>query len=87
VAVVRFVVEQAGCPSCASLIREALDVIADVDGIEIDEAADLATVHLQQRSNLSEQTVADVLETVSRDSGHAYRVQPGSWVAREVPLG
>jgi frataxin-like iron-binding protein CyaY len=87
VAVVRFVVEQAGCPSCASLIREALDAIADVDGIEIDEVADLATVHLQQRSNLSEQTVADVLELASRDSGHAYRVKPGSWVAREVPLG
>ena len=86
-AVVRFVVEQAGCPSCASLIREALDAIADVDAIGIDEAADLATVRLQQGSNLSEQTVADVLQTASRDSGHAYRIQPGSWVAGEVPLG
>ena len=84
---VRFVVEQAGCPSCASLIREALDAIADVDGIEIDEAADVATVHLQQGANLSEQTVADLLQTVSRDSGHGYRVQPGSWIAGEVPLG
>ena len=85
-AVVRFVVEQAGCPSCGSLIREALDAIADVEGIEIDEAADLATVRLQQGSNPSQQTVGRVLETVSRDSGHAYRVQPGSWVVGEVPL-
>ena len=84
---IRFVVEQAGCPSCASLIREALDAIADVAGIEIDEAADRATVRLQRGSNVSEQTVADVLETVSRDSGHAYRVQPGSWVAGEAVLG
>ena len=83
---VRFVVEQAGCPSCASLIREALDAIADVEGIEIDEAADIATVRLQRGSNPSQQTVGRVLETVSRDSGHAYRVQPGSWVAGEVPL-
>ena len=82
---VRFVVEQAGCPSCASLIREALDAIADVDGIEIDEVADLATVRLRQGANPSQQTVEGVLETVSRDSGHAYRVQPGSWVAGEVP--
>ena len=85
-AVVHFVVEQAGCQSCASLIREALNAIADVEVIEIDEAADLATVHLKQGSNPSQQTVAGVLETVSRDSGHAYRVQPGSWVAGEVPL-
>ena len=86
-AVIRFNVEQAGCPSCASLIREALDAIADVEGIEIDESADLAVVRLQQGANLSEQIVADVLEMVSRDSGHAYRVQPGSWVADEVRLG
>lgn len=83
---VRFVVEQAGCPSCASLIREALDAIADVEGIEIDEAADRATVRLRQGSNPSQQSVGRVLETVSRDSGHAYRVMPGSWVAGEVSL-
>ena len=84
---VRFAVEQAGCPSCASRIRDALDTIADVEAIDIDEGADLAIVRLGQSSNPSEQTVADVLETVSRGSGHAYRVQPGSWVAGEVPLG
>ena len=82
-----FTVEQAGCPSCASLIREALGAIAVVAGIEIDEAADLATVRLEQGSNPSQRTVASVLETVSRNSGHAYRVQPGSWVEGEVSLG
>lgn len=84
---VRFVIEQAGCPSCASLIRDALETISDVEAIDIDEGADLAKVRLGQASDPSEQTVADVLEAVSRGSGHAYRVQPGSWVADEVPLG
>lgn len=84
---VRFVIEQAGCSSCASLIRDALGTIADVEAIDIDEDADLAMVRLGQSSNASEQTVADVLEAVSRGSGHAYRVQSGSWVADEVQLG
>ena len=83
---VRFVIEQAGCPSCASLIRDALDTITDVEAIDIDGDADLAIVRLGQSSHASEQTVADVLEAVSRESGHAYRVQPGSWVADAVPL-
>ena len=80
---VRVVVGRAAWPSCASVIREALDAIADVEGIEIDEAADRATVRLQHGSNPSQQTVARMLETVPREPGHTYRVQPVSWLAGE----
>jgi copper chaperone CopZ len=75
---VQFVVEQAGCSSCAVRIREALGEIATVRQVEIDEAADVAVVRLSSRS-VSEKSVNDVLGAASQGSGHRYRVQSDSW--------
>jgi copper chaperone CopZ len=79
VTVVEFVVEQAGCSSCADRVRGALEPIATVDPIEIDEAADAAAVRLRSASLLSEETVGEALREASVGSGHEYRVQAGSW--------
>jgi hypothetical protein len=80
VADVRFVVEQAGCPTCAARIRGALEAIATVDAIEIDEAADIASVSVAGSSGVFEDAVVLALQKASAGSGHEYRVQPGSWV-------
>jgi copper chaperone CopZ len=74
---VTFVVEQAGCESCAARVRAALDPIAAVDSIEVDEAADAATV--RAAGPLTEDRVNTALATASDGSGHVYRVRPGSW--------
>jgi copper chaperone CopZ len=80
VADVRFVVEQAGCSSCAARIRGALEAIVTVEAIEIDEAADVASVSLADSSGVFEDAVVVALQNVSSGSGHEYRVRPGSWV-------
>jgi copper chaperone CopZ len=80
VADVRFVVEQAGCSSCAARIRAALEAIATVEVIEIDESADVALVSLADSSGLSEDAIVVALQKASTNSGHEYRVQAGSWV-------
>jgi hypothetical protein len=72
-----FEVEQAGCESCAELVREALSPLGTVGEIEIDEEADSATVRLA--SDASVDDVNRALLEVSHGSGHAYRVKPGSW--------
>ena len=41
-----FEVEEAGCESCAALVRGALEPLATVESVEVDEAADRATVRL-----------------------------------------
>ncbi len=74
-----FVVEEAGCESCAALVREALEPLGAVESIEVDEAADTSKVNLA-----AETTEADVnaaLADASAGVGHTYRVQPGSWRA------
>ncbi|MDQ3672468.1 MAG: heavy-metal-associated domain-containing protein [Actinomycetota bacterium] len=76
----RFEVEHAGCPSCAARIRGALEAIATVEVIEIDERADTAAVRLADSSRVLEEAVALALQKASAGSGHEYRVQPGSWV-------
>ena len=76
---VDFVVEQAGCTSCAARISQALAQIATVHEIELDEAADVAVVRVSLA--VSEERVNEVLGEVSEGSGHRYRVQPGSWRA------
>ncbi len=81
---VEFVVEHAGCSSCAGRVRRALEPIATVETIEIDEAADAADVRLRSAVPLSEGTVRDVLREASVGSGHEYSVQPGSWRAAEL---
>lgn len=77
---VSFVVEQAGCSSCAARIRGALEAIATVEAVEIDEAADIASVALADSSGVFEDAVVLALQIASAGSGHEYRVQPGSWV-------
>ena len=78
---VRFVVEHAGCPTCAARIHDALAAIATVETIEIDEKADVASVRLVDGDAVSEQTIAAALEAISVGAGHDYRVQPGSWLS------
>ena len=75
---VQFVVEQAGCTSCAARIREALGEIATVQAVDIDEAADVAVVRVSSPS-ASEEAVNDVLGAASHGSGHLYRIRSGSW--------
>ena len=82
-AVVEFVVEQAGCSSCAELVRTALHEIATVEAIEVDEEADAAAVRLRSSDRISEDAVGRLLSEAA-GSGHEYRVQPGSW--RALPL-
>ena len=78
---IRFVVEQAGCASCAARIGDALAKIATVKEIDVDETADVAAVRVAPSSDLSENAVRLALESASQDSGHEYRLQPGSWLA------
>lgn len=72
-----FVVEQAGCASCAELVRDALSSVGTIDGIEIDEAADVASVRLSSEARPSGEDLDALLADVSVP-GHAYRVRPGS---------
>jgi copper chaperone CopZ len=74
-----FEVEQAGCGSCASRVRGALEPLGTVGEIGIDEQADSATVTLTPNGQIGEDEVNGVLLDVSHGSGHAYRVRPGSW--------
>jgi copper chaperone CopZ len=74
---VQFVIEQAGCTSCAARIHEALAEVATVEAVDIDEAVDVALVRLS--GSVSESRVNDVLGGASQGSGHRYRVQSGSW--------
>lgn len=73
-----FEVEQAGCPSCAALVRDALEEVATVLDVTVDESADLATVQLSAGASVSEADVDALLREASPE-GHAYRVRPGSW--------
>jgi copper chaperone CopZ len=78
---VEFVVDQAGCSSCADRIRTALEAVATVHAIEIDEEADAASVRLRSPDPISEEAVGRLLSEAAGGSGHEYRVQPGSWRA------
>ena len=73
-----FEVEEAGCDSCAALVRGALEPLATVESVEVDEAADRATVRLDAAPELAEADVAAALAGASAGAGHAYRVRPGS---------
>lgn len=74
---VAFTVEQAGCESCGELIGAALGRLGTVESLEIDEAADLATVVLSGPP--SRDDVDAALAEASGGAGHAYRVRAGSW--------
>lgn len=74
-----FRVEQAGCESCAELVREALEDVAPVAEITVDEQEDRAFVRLASAADLSERDVNRLLIEASAGTGHAYRIEPGSW--------
>jgi hypothetical protein len=76
-----FEVEEAGCSSCAERVRAAITPLATVESVEIDESADLATVHAWSDGRLLESAVNNALADASHGAGHAYRVKPGSWRA------
>lgn len=76
-----FVVEEAGCDSCAARVRSALEPLGSVQAIDVDHAADVATVRLDYEGVLSEETVNRALKRASEEAGHTYRVKPGSFGA------
>jgi copper chaperone CopZ len=75
---VQFVVEHAGCMSCAARIRDALAELGTVGKVDVDEVVDVAVVRMSA-AEVSESRVNDVLRTASEGSGHIYRIRPGSW--------
>ena len=77
---VTFVVEQAGCESCAARVRKALEPLAGVRSIEIHEQEDEATVRAE--GGLTEDQANEALAQASAGSGHVYRVRAGSWATR-----
>ena len=80
---VLFVVEQAGCNSCATRVRDAIAGFGTVHDVAIDEVADVARVSLSVGATaLSEDAVNQALREASVGAGHEYRVQPGSWRAQ-----
>lgn len=74
-----FQVEQAGCASCAELIRETLEELVPVADVAIDEDADLATVRLAPGAAPTVDAVERLLAEAAQGTGHEYRVRPGSW--------
>lgn len=74
---VTFVVEAAGCETCATRVRTALEPLVAVEVVSIDEAADEAVV--RAAGEVSEDAVNEALQAASPDARHAYRVRPGSW--------
>jgi copper chaperone CopZ len=76
---VSFLVEEAGCDSCAVRVREALEPLGIVQSLEVDEAADAATVTLG--GDATQEHVELALAAASAGAGHTYRVRPGSWRA------
>ena len=76
---VEFLVEQAGCASCAKLIREALGELGRIERVEVDEEADVALVGLEPNGVISPRDAQRILDGISAEAGHAYRVRPGSW--------
>jgi copper chaperone CopZ len=73
-----FVVEQAGCASCAARVRLALADVVRVDGIEIDDDADTAFVRVSG-DDVSKRRVEAAIDAASEGSGHTYRIRAGSW--------
>lgn len=75
---VSFIVEQAGCPSCASKVRQALAPLGEVEDVVVDESADVGIVRLETSEEVSEERVNALLAEAS-GSGHAYKVRSGSF--------
>jgi cation transport ATPase len=78
---IRFVVEHAGCSSCARRVRDALTTLTTVWEVDVDENADVAAVRVAASPGVTPATVGAALEEASAGAGHEYRVQAGSWSA------
>ena len=76
-----FVVQEAGCESCAVRVRTALEPLLHIREIAIDEAGDAATVSGELHAPVTEAAVEAALAQASAGSGHRYRLAPGSWRA------
>jgi hypothetical protein len=74
-----FEVEEAGCASCATRVRDALSAVATVHAVDVRADEDLAAVRVSPSGNLSESEVNRLLGEASAGAGHAYRVKPGTW--------
>ncbi len=80
---IEFAVENAGCESCAERVRAALTPFAAVDRIDVDEAADRATVRVTADGDLDAAAVDAALAEASEGSGgHEYRIAAGTWSRR-----
>lgn len=75
---VSFEVEQAGCESCATRIRAALEPLLEISALEIDESRDAAVVVARSDREPRIETIDTVLAAASEGAGHKYRVRPGS---------
>jgi hypothetical protein len=71
----RFIVEEAGCESCAKRVKSALAPVVTVDSISIDETADTATVVAHADTPPSLEVIDAALADASEGSGHTYRVR------------
>jgi hypothetical protein len=71
----RFIVEQAGCESCAERVRSALAQVVTVELVSIDETADTATVVAHADTPPSFEAIDAALAGASAGSGHTYRVR------------
>jgi copper chaperone CopZ len=71
----RFIVEQAGCETCAQRVRSALAPVVTVESVSIDESADTATVVAYADTPPSLEALDAALADASAGSGHTYRVR------------
>jgi hypothetical protein len=74
-----FVVDHAGCESCAARVRSALADLVEIEEITVDENADAATVRAHGPARLEVASVEAALADASCGGAHTYRVRPGSW--------
>lgn len=80
---VAFVVEGAGCASCAERVRDALGPLGAVERVGVDHDSDAAFVTLRSHEPLDAAAVDEALARASEDAVHEYRVRPGSWSAAD----
>lgn len=75
---VEFIVEGAGCPSCAKLVGNVVAELGALREVSIDEKADVAHVRAEIPDTVGSKQLDAALGGAS-GVGHAYRVRPGSW--------
>ena len=70
-----FVVEEAGCESCAERVRSALEALVTVESISIDDGEDTATVVARADTPPSLDAIDAALADASSGAGHTYRLR------------